>query len=317
MIVGQGNTSWIRVVLRWQGTTLPRTWKRILVTTAFAVLVTVFWTRWGLSEWSISPLPFTLISVALGIFLGFRNNTSYDRFWEGRKLWGRIVNLSRIWTRQVYTLLATPPNAQRLDTAELHALQREMVLRQIAYVHALRLHLRDAQGDDYAELDAFIDERERKEIQNESNTPAALLHRSGELLTEAWQRGWIQQFHLPVLESSLSELTEVQGGCERIKATPIPFGYTVLMHRLVAIYCITLPFGVEDTVGVLTPLVVALVSFAFYGLDSIGDEIEEPFGFDPNDLPLDALSRMIEINLKERLEDPLPEPHQAKDGILS
>ncbi len=315
MIVGQGTTSWIRVVLRWQGTTLPRTWKRILVTTGFAVLVTIFWTKWGLSEWSISPLPFSLIGVALGIFLGFRNNTSYDRFWEGRKLWGRVVNLSRNWTRQVNTLLATPPNAQRLDTAELHALQREMVLRQIAYVHALRLHLRSA--TDYSELDAFIDERERKEIEKESNTPTALLHHTGELLTEAWQRGWIQQFHLPVLESTLSQLTEVQGGCERIKATPIPFGYTVLMHRLVAIYCITLPFGVEDTVGVLTPLVVALVSFAFYGLDSIGDEIEEPFGFDPNDLPLNGLSRMIEINLKERLEDDLPEPHQPEDGILS
>lgn len=315
MIVGQGTTSWIRVVLRWQGTTLPRTWKRILVTTGFAVLVTIFWTKWGLSEWSISPLPFSLIGVALGIFLGFRNNTSYDRFWEGRKLWGRVVNLSRIWTRQVNTLLATPPNAQRLDTAELHALQREMVLRQIAYVHALRLHLRSA--TDYSELDAFIDERERKEIEKESNTPTALLHHTGELLTEAWQRGWIQEFHLPVVESTLSQLTEVQGGCERIKATPIPFGYTVLMHRLVAIYCITLPFGVEDTVGVLTPLVVALVSFAFYGLDSIGDEIEEPFGFDPNDLPLNGLSRMIEINLKERLEDDLPEPHQPENGILS
>ena len=317
MIIGQGKTSWIRVVLRWQGTTLPRTWKRILVTTGFAVLVTVFWTRWGLSDWSISPLPFSLIGVALGIFLGFRNNTSYDRFWEGRKLWGRIVNLSRIWTRQVYTLLATPPNAKPDENAELQNLRRSLVMRQIAYVHALRHHLRDAKGEDYAELDPFIDGDEREALQAESNTPAALLHQSGELLTQAWQRGWLHELHLPVLESSLSELTEVQGGCERIKATPIPFGYTVLMHRLVAIYCITLPFGVEDTVGVLTPLVVALVSFAFYGLDSIGDEIEEPFGKDPNDLPLDALSRMIEINLKERLKLPLPEPHQPKDGVLS
>ncbi|MED5374067.1 MAG: bestrophin family protein [Myxococcota bacterium] len=316
MIVGQHTRrwGWVRMVLRWQGTTLPNTWGRILITTLFAVGVTIFWKEWELSQWSLSPLPFSLIGVALGIFLGFRNNTSYDRFWEGRKLWGRVVNLSRIWTRQTFTLLAAAPDSERLDQAELHALQREMVKRQIAYVHALRIHLRG--GNDYAELDAFIDERERKRIQPESNTPAALLHHTGELLTEAWQRGWILQYHLPVMERTLSELTEVQGGCERIKATPIPFGYTVLMHRIVALYCITLPFGIEDTVGVLTPAVVALVSFAFYGLDSIGDEIEEPFGFDPNDLPLNALSKMIEINLTERLDDEPPEPHAPKGEIL-
>jgi len=105
----------------------------------------------------------------------------------------------------------------------------------------------------------------------------------------------------------LSDLCDVQGGCERIKSTPIPWSYTVLMHSIVAVYCFALPFGLIDTTKLLTPLVVALIAYAFLGLDAVGDELEEPFGSDYNDLPLTTLSRMIEVNLRQLLgESELP-----------
>lgn len=123
--------------------------------------------------------------------------------------------------------------------------------------------------------------------------------------------------HLPVLEGSLTEITGVQGGCERIKATPIPASYTVLIHRIVATYAFALPLGIVDTVHLWTPVVVLLIAYAFYGLDAIGDEIEDPFGRDPNDLPLSTLSRMIEVNLRQRLrESDVPELLRPQRGIL-
>ena len=123
--------------------------------------------------------------------------------------------------------------------------------------------------------------------------------------------------HLPVLEASLTEITTVQGACERIKSTPIPGSYTILIHRIVALYCLGLPFGIVSSVGLMTPVVVAIVAYAFYGLDAVGTEIENPFGTDENDLPLSALSRMIEVNLRQRLgESELPELLRPVDGIL-
>jgi putative membrane protein len=123
---------------------------------------------------------------------------------------------------------------------------------------------------------------------------------------------------VPVLEASLTSFTDIQGACERIKTTPIPFSYTTLIHRITAVYCYALPFGVVDTVGIYTPVVVVLVAYAFFGLDVVGDEIEMPFGTDPNDLALGAISRTIETNLRQRIGDAqLPGPAQPVDDVLT
>ena len=254
---------------------------------------------------TLTVLPFTLIGLALSIFLGFRNNTSYDRFWEGRKLWGGLVNASRSITRQILTLVIEPETAG--PQRRLSDRHRQLVHDVSAYIHALRLHLQGRQ--DLELMTQFLGRVTAERLARESNPPIAILQRLGDDLHAAWRQGWIRDYHLPVLEQSLTELTALQGGCERIRATPIPFAYTVLMHRIVAIYCFALPFGIVDTVGVFTPVVVSLVSYAFLGLDTIGSEIENPFDDDPNDLPLHQLSRMIEINLRELLgETDLPEP---------
>ena len=306
--------SWLSLVLRYRGSVLPSIAPRVLVATGVAIFVSVVWPAWDLDRFSLTLAPFSLIGVALSIFLGFRNNTSYDRFWEGRKLWGRLVNASRTWARQVRTLVG-PLDGDEGD--ELATLQRRLIERQIAYVHALRLHLRDRARDVATEATAGLDEGEPARLATSTNAPSALAHRTGLLVRAAYDAGRVHPMHLPVLEGTLTELLGIQGGCERIRATPIPFSYTVLTHRIVGLYCLALPFGVHDAAGDFTPAVVAMVAFAFYGLDAIGDQIEDPFGTDDNDLPLDYLSTMIEGNLREVLGDELPGLTQPKDGVLS
>ena len=301
---------WFRLVFKYKGTELPRTKWRIVG--VFLLSIAVAWAEHVLEDEqfhsTLKPLPFTLIGFALSIFLGFRNNAAYDRWWEGRKLWGGIVNTTRTAARQCLTLIGPQkgtPEAAKVDAAELRALQVELVKRVMAWTHALRLALRDQ--DDLSELGAFLPADEVERLKTESNRPAAITMGTADRLRAAFDKGWIHPMHLSTLEHTLAGLTDLQGGCERIKSTPIPFSYTTLIHRIVAVYCYALPFGVVTEMGWFTPFVVLVVSYAFFGLDIVGDEIEQPFGTDSNDLPLSAISRMIEVNLRQRLgETELP-----------
>jgi putative membrane protein len=312
--------SWIAIVFQLRGTALPRIWHRIAFVTATATLLTYVHERYPGSFVTLTTTPFLLIGVPLGVFLGFRNNTSYDRFWEGRKLWGSLVNTSRSFTRQVLTFIEAKPEdgGAEPDAGAMRAvsrLQREVVHETIAYVHAFRMALRDEPP--FETLRTLLPSEVVDALRDERNVPIAILQRIGSRLQEARRRGWLDPLHAPLLEGSLTAFTDIQGGCERIKATPVPFSYTVFLHRIVAIYCFLLPFGIVDTIGPLTPVVVAFIAYAFFALDSIGGEIENPFGLDVNDLPLYQISRLIETNLRQRLgESALPEPVRPHEGIL-
>ncbi|HRI66001.1 MAG TPA: bestrophin family ion channel [Polyangium sp.] len=319
MMVQEKRYSWLRLLFKYRGTALPRMRGRFTFTTLLAITITAIDLNLGFFHPDLTTIPFTLLGLALGIFLGFRNNTSYDRFWEARKLWGALVNTTRSITRQILTLVNDPdtPSSSNVpvENDELVAYRREMVHRVVAYVHAFRHHLRDQDRVD--DLNPMLSNDEIQSLRGEINRPIAILQRLGDRFRDAYRKGWIHPQHVPVLEQSLVTLTDIQGGCERIKSTPIPLSYTSLIHQIVAIYCLTLPFGLVKSVGAFTPVVVAIVAYAFYGLDEIGDEIENPFGTDPNDLPLSALSTMIEVNLRQRLgESNLPPLHKPKSGVL-
>lgn len=303
--------SWIETVAL-GGYALPHIWVRTLTVTAISIVVTIAYEEVPQLHYALTAAPFTLVGLPLGIFLGFRNNTAYDRFWEGRKLWGALVNTSRSVTRQILTLLERPPDDAE---GELRAFQVRFVHLVIAYVHALRHHLRDTSP--FEVLEHVIGQDEAARLRGQDNVPYALLQRMGELLVDARRRRWLDPYHVPVLEGSLTSLTDIQGACERIKATPIPFSYTVLMHRIVAVYCALLPFGLMDSIKWATPFVVLAISYCFFGLDAVGDEIEQPFGTDTNDLPLKALSRTIERNLRQRLGEEVPPPVAPKRGVLT
>jgi putative membrane protein len=188
----------------------------------------------------------------------------------------------------------------------------------MAFVHALRISLR-REDNFVSELEPFLDDSERELLRFEMNKPTAIAYAMGEKVSAARNKGWLHPMHQFQIEEQLTALTDIQGGCERILNTPIPLSHTALAHRIVAAYVVGLPFGLVDTVGLLTPVVVLLVAFAFYGLDAIGEEMEDPFGYDCNDLPLSSLSRMIENNLRQRLGEADLPPAVAPNasGVLS
>lgn len=312
----QKKHAWITTVVL-HGHALPHIWRRVLTVTAISVIVTVLYVRVPALHVSITSTPFVLIGLPLGIFLGFRNNTAYDRFWEGRKLWGALVNTARSLTRQILTLIEAQPEAtEQPSQGDIEKYEASVVHTLIAYVHALRLHLRDESFEQLV-TEKLLSGEDLDRMRKEPNVPIAILYKLSEQIRDARRRHWIHAYHVPVIEQSLVALTDIQGACERIKTTPLPYSYTVLMHRIVGVYCGLLPFGLAETIGWVTPVVVLFISYALFGLDAIGDETEQPFGLDANDLPLSAISRSIEQNARARLGEPLPPPIKAKRDILS
>jgi putative membrane protein len=182
-----------------------------------------------------------------------------------------------------------------------------MIYRAIAFSHSLRDLLRTQPPS--MEIQHLITEAEWKKLKNASNKPDFLMLRMGMDLGLCINEKRIDPCLAAAIDTTLSAMTIAAASCERIKNTPIPFSYTLLLHRTAYIYCFLLPFGLVDTIGFMTPFVVAIVAYTFFGLDALGDEIEEPFGLEDNDLPLDAMCRAIEIDLRESLDDPLtPSP---------
>jgi putative membrane protein len=314
VIVPEPRQRWLSLVMSYRGSALSRIKGRLCAVFTFAVFVTLLADAFHVLRSTITLAPFTLIGLALSIFLGFRNNTSYDRFWEGRRLWGSLVNVSRSFARQCQLYIGA---REGVADARAVSVQRELVHRTIAYVHALRMHLRD--GIEWEALAKYLPAAEIDQLRKHHNVPYAILAGTSHWLRGAWTAGHIDSYHLPTLDQSLVQFLDIQGGCERIKSTPIPHSYTVLIHSIVASYCFMLPFGLVDTLHAWTPLVVLIVSYAFLGLDAVGDEIENPFGLDQNDLPLSAISTTIEVNLRQAIGDrdkDVPDLPQPVAGIL-
>lgn len=302
------------MLFRVRGSALSQAGPRIALFTAISVLFTSLALGFGIAKYSLTVTPFTIIGLALSIFLGFRNNAAYDRFWEARKLWGSMVNTSRSFAREVLVCVGANPEGDA-DPMLVRKFQEDLIRRMIAYVHALRHLLRGT--DPREDLLRFLPDEELQALAVRKNVPIALLEDIGLRLRNARCDGWLTDYQFGGLQQTLAAVTDVQGACERIRNTPIPFAYTVLTHRLVAFYCLFLPFGIIDTAGWLTPLVILLVSHALFGLDEIGNEIEEPFGNGPHHLPLAALCRTIEINLLQSIEEQeVPAFLEPVDGVL-
>jgi putative membrane protein len=311
MIVKPQQT-WYQSLICYRGTALGESIPRMALTTVVASIITTSEHYFGVGSLDLTPVPFSLTGVAIGIFLGFRGKTAYDRFWEGRTLWGGLINNCRTLARQILTVLKCPDDPD----GQFRKLQTKCIYLLIAFAHALRNHLRDSQPwDDLAPL---VDSKDLEALRSQRNVPMAITQLLSEELATARERGWLHELHVPITDRIVCELTNIQGGCERIKNTPVPYAYGVLSHRVVAIFCLFLPLGIVDTVKSFTPFVTLLVSYAFFGLDSLGAEIEEPFGTDPHDLPLDAMCRTIEVNLRQLLgETNLPEMMVPVDYVLT
>ncbi len=288
-----------------RGSIVPRIAPQIILAALFGGAIAYLHTLVPADFPALSLVPFSLIGLAFSIFLGFRNSACYDRFWEGRKLWGQLVIDTRSFARQCLTLIG--PLAADGQHEELNAITGRMIRAAIGFTHALRHHLRGS--DPKQDLAAYLPPTALDAVLTRNNVPDAILELLGRDLRLCRQRGWISDQLTLLIDERLTSMAAVLAGCERIRNTPLPFAYTLLLHRTAYLYCFLLPFGLVDTIGSMTPLVVAIVSYTFFGLDALGDEIEEPFGEMPNDLPLSAMSRTIEINLLQALgETQTPPP---------
>jgi len=312
-VIIRDRPSGLKLFLLLRGSVLLRILPTLAVNVVVAMLVT--WSHGDLWDLKITltTIPFTLIGLPIAIFLGFRNNSAYDRFWEGRKLWGELLLRSRNLARQCLGLVDGEQPARMQNG--LGDVRVRMVLRAIAFSCCLRDQLRHRPVDPH--LASLLPSHEFEEVGRQANRPDYLMRQLGQDLAQCIREKRIAPCLAANIDHTLSAMTAASASCERIKNTPIPFSYSVLLHRTAYLYCFLLPFGLVDTIGFMTPVVVAIVAYTFFGLDALGDELEEPFGMEPNDLPLDAICRAIEIDLRTALgDDDVPPPLQAVDYTL-
>ena len=295
---------WLRLLFVWRGSILSQILPQLALTLALAIVVTLL--HGQVLRWKVPMnfVPFSLIGLTLAIFLGFRNSTSYGRWWEARMLWGALLIDCRAAVRQALTL------------AEGSGEARVLALRLIALVHALRHQLRGS--DPAADLARLLPADEAQRVLAARYRPAMLLLMAGEWLRDLRAQGRAEAAIVPALEGPLDRIGAAIGGCERLANTPIPFTYGVIIHRTIYLYCLLLPFGLVDAIGPMTPVIVVLVAYTFFALEALGSEIEEPFGEAPNDLALEAICWSIETSVRESIGDgDWPPQPQHRDYVLT
>jgi len=278
----------------------------VFVATLSAAVVSVYTLR---PDWlpRFDGGPFALLGITLSIFLAFRNNACYERWWEARKIWGEFMLTARNLARL----------SQILDHQDgsLSQSRRQLLEHNIAYAHALLLQLRP--GDQLPKITRLLPAEIASAFTQSKNPPEVILRAMERILIDALREGRIQPIQFNLLEELIQKLAQTQAACERIQNTPIPFGYTLLLHRTAYTFCFLMPFGFANTLGWATPFVTALAAYTLFGLDALGNELEEPFAPIANALPINALTDLIEIELREALGDErLPASPVPKEFVL-
>jgi ion channel-forming bestrophin family protein len=279
-LIDYNRDSWWSTCLSWRGTVLPFILPRVGLLTGFCLLLCLL-DEWvfkphGRSLPLLDPIGHTIMGVALSMLIVFRTNSSNNRYWEARSHWGMILNTCRNLVRMG---AGFAPPADRL--AKLTS----------AYVLLLKEQLRDSK--DLTPIRNLVSGRELERLAK-ANNPAQVL--AGFLtgwITERQQKGHIDTVVATLMESLVGILVDNQGGCEKIRRTPLPFVYAALIKQSLFIYLLTLPFVLVERMGYVAPLVVLGVSVGMLGIEEAGVEIEDPFGLDLNHLPLDQICATI------------------------
>lgn len=296
---------WFKMLFVWHGSVLPRLLPRLFL--LFIISLGVVYLRGVIFSFKVplNPAPLTLFGFVLALFLGFRNNASYDRFWEGRKLWGALLNTARSLTRQALTL-----KNGKGSSISVH----EFIQLLGAFIFALKHQLRGT--DAYEDLKNRLSEEQLKIVSAARYKPAVMIRLLAEWVRTAKDEGSIDSIQQARFDENFDKLSDIVGGCERIISTPIPYSYRVLLHRTVYIYCFLLPFGLVDSLRWFTPLIVVFVAYTFVAFEAIADEIEEPFGTEANDLALNGMSVMIEETIHEMAGEEIVITQKVKQTII-
>lgn len=247
----------------------------------------------------LTVAPFSILGVAIAIFLGFRNNACFARYSEARLLWGQLMIASRSLLREVKTTLPNDPDLSHF------------VRLQIAFAHCLRMTLRrKPQGETLAK---YLTSHELHQVLNSHSPANCILLLMAEWLAERRTQGALPDMLFHSITQRMHDMAVVLSGCERIFTTPLPFAYSLILHRTVYLFCIMLPFALVVDLHFMTPFVSVLISYTFISLDTLAEELEDPFGEEDNDLPLDAICNAIEIDLLQMIDaDELP--HKMTPG---
>ncbi|MFW2850793.1 bestrophin family protein [Sphingomonas sp. TX0543] len=281
---------------------LHEVWRPLAILFVWDVAVTIVY---FVLPFRAPSLPLTLFGSALALFLGFRSNSAYQRWWEGRVLWGAMINASRSLSRQARNFLNFP---------EAHDLRRTIVLRQLAYVNALRCQLRRQPVD--GEVLRFLSKGEAEPALARVNIANGLLDGTGRRIDDARRRGWIDTILQSRLEATLVDIANAQGGMERLKNTPLPTQYRFMPTLFAHVFCVLLPIGLVESLGFATPLGSTVAGLMFLAVLRIGDDLVDPFSNTVHDVPLSAMCRTIEIDLLQSLGDEAPAPLAPERGIL-
>ncbi|OZI77056.1 bestrophin family protein [Bordetella genomosp. 12] len=287
-----------------RGSVLPRIAGKLLFMIVAGCVIAAVHAAGYFNPGHLGAVPFSLFGLALSVFLGFRNNVCYDRWWEARKQWGELIVQLRALARETRVVWEAPLPVQDPEV------QRQ-IRRLIAFPHALAARLR--QQNELEAVRPWLEASDIQALEGRRNVPDGLLSLISQTYRQACQAGRFGEVIYQGLMLRLAACGAVQAACERIRFTPTPFAYSLLLHRTAWIFCLLLPFGLVGTLGNIMPLAVAIIAYTFFGLDALGDELEEPFGLDDNDLPLNAMARLTAIDLLESLgQTDLPEPLAPK-----
>jgi putative membrane protein len=280
-----------------RGSIVPAIAPRIAVLTLFAAAMV--WLHDRLEAFpEIDAIGFTVFGIALSLFLGFRNNAAYDRWWEGRKLWGGLLADLRSLARETEIFVSDA------------GLRNKLLRTALAFIHLHRANLRQIADDAKArELG--------EELAGAAHPPCAALDRIAAEIGAAHRGGRIDGFGARALQERLGSIAAQQAGCERIATTPLPYVYSLLIYRTTYLYCLLLPLALVGPAGWMTPLFVGIAAYVFLGLAEVTEDLSHPFGTTPNALPLDAICRLVEISLAPHLGEEAPPPLEAKNFYLS
>jgi len=286
--------------------------KGILFFTLVAVFAEVQHAMDGINHWKGLDLPVTPVTVmgsALAIFLGFRNNSAYDRWWEARKIWGGIVNTSRTLSSYVITF----PSAKHgnVTEEEIGRWKSSLIRRQICWLYALKAHLR--KQSNWEMMKEWLSEEEYEILMKKSNKPAQLIHNQNQAIAYAFESGMIDNFRHIELAEQVKTLYDLQGMCERIKNTVFPYYYHYFTGLFLWLFALCLPFALVPIMDFMAVPMSIAISFTFYILYKSGEMTEDPFEGRAADTPMSTISRAIEIDLLEMLgEDHPPKPLEVQ-----
>ena len=287
-IIDPEETSWFKIIFCWQSSVIPAIIPRVIFCGLFGLLISII--HYYYVDVGLPILSSVVPSIVLGLLLVFRTNTAYERFWEGRKLWGTLVNSIRNLARMIWVCVIEDSPKDREEKSKILRLL-------VVFAIATKLHLRGQAID--REIIDLIPEYWHERLRKVHNPPLQVALLIGEYLQQEFERNCINSYQLTAMLKLLDTMVDVVGGCERILKTPIPVAYSIHLKQLLLIYCLTLPFQLVTELAWWTAPIVSVISFTVFGIEQIGIEIENPFGLDANDLPLESICQTIRINIEE------------------